>query len=170
MVRQFSTIGIVWIAAVVALFLINSDFKSAGNIFLGIAKTDELVINFQSDTEIRQVMVTPGQQVTAGDVLMEVDHPQLAVRLSQIENQLQEYRAASRRSDDENATLIVQLQSQMQARASELNLEINQLSSQLELNKELVSIFYKDLTAASNDAFLERKAISCTNNRRYHHH
>jgi HlyD family secretion protein len=137
MIRQFRIILILWVAAVVALILINADFKSAGSVFLGIAQTDELVINFQSDTEIKQVMVTAGQQVREGDVLMEVDHPQLSVRLSQIENQLQEYRASSRRSNNENASLIVQLESQMKARASELNLEINQLTSQLELNKEL---------------------------------
>ena len=123
--------------AVVALFVINSDFKSDGNIFLGIAQTDEQVINFQSDTEIKQVMVTAGQQVAEGDVLMEVDHPQLSARLAQIENQLQEYRASSRQTNNENASLIVQLASQMKARASELNLEINQLTTQLELNKEL---------------------------------
>lgn len=137
MVKQFRIILVIWIAAVVALFLINSDFKSAGNVFLGIAQTDELVINFQSDTEIKQVLVTAGQQVAEGDVLMEVDHPQLSARLSQIENQLQEYRASSSRSNNENASLIVQLESQMKGRASELNLEINQLTSQLELNKEL---------------------------------
>lgn len=137
MIRQFRVILVLWIAALVALFLINSDFKSAGDVFLGIAQTDELVINFQSDTEIKQVMVTAGQQITEGDILMEVDHPQLSVRLSQIESQLQEYRASSRRSSSENASLIVQLESQKKARASELNLEINQLTSQLELNKEL---------------------------------
>lgn len=137
MIRQFRFILLLWAAAVISLFLINSDFKSDANIFLGIAQTDELVINFQSDTEINQVLVTSGQQVSQGEVLMEVDHPQLSARIVQLESQIQEYRASSRKSDNENAALVVQLEAQKKARASELNLEINQLTSQLELNKEL---------------------------------
>ena len=60
--------------------------------FQGIADTREAAVNCEKAVEIFKFHVVPGQEVKAGDLLAELDRPELNIRINEISHELEEFR------------------------------------------------------------------------------
>ncbi len=109
--------------ALVATILIVLSLKQNGEstIFYGIAETREIVINSDHAVEIKKIHVQQGQTINQGDTLIELNRPELTIKIKELTNQ------------------VSQAKSQQSAKANRIKAQIKELEAQYELNKKLTS-------------------------------
>ncbi|MEX0774842.1 MAG: efflux RND transporter periplasmic adaptor subunit [Phycisphaeraceae bacterium] len=81
---------------------------------------DETSVSARIMAQVQQVLVTPGQKVGAGDVLIELDRSDLEARLAQARAQLQAAEAQQRQAQSDH-TKLQQLRTQGAATAREVD-------------------------------------------------
>ncbi|SLM31694.1 conserved hypothetical protein [Desulfamplus magnetovallimortis] len=107
--------------------------------FQGIAETREVIINSENSVEIRTIHVVPGQEIQKGRVLVELERPELTLKINGISHQLEELKSQDGINRDEIMSEIRQLKAQKTVRVSEIDHEIQQIESRYDFNKEMVS-------------------------------
>jgi len=131
----FSTL----IILIAVLFVIGAYSHSETTHFQGIADSAETVINSESSVEIKKILVIEGQKVSAGEKLAELTNPELALRISDINNQLLQLMSEKGLDKAEIKSKLIQTQAAEQAVVNDLNAQIRSLENQIKINKELSS-------------------------------
>lgn len=119
--------------------------------FYGIADTKEIVVNFESSVEIKSISVTEGQCIEKGDLLVELNSPDLMLKINLISHQLEQLKAQKGVDKTEIASRLKQLKAEKTAKENELGNKIAQLENQYNINKSLLS----ELKSISNDKEIE---------------
>lgn len=131
----FSTL----IILIAVLVMIGVSSSSEATHFQGIADSTETVINSESSVEIQKILVIEGQKVSAGEKLAELTNPELALRISDINNQLLQLMSEKGMGKAEIRSKLIQTQAAQQAVVNDLNSQIRSLENQIKINKELSS-------------------------------
>ena len=151
---------IAWILALLAVVVIGSLFKGQSFMFTGIAEATETVVSVQNSVNVIKIHVMPGEEVKSGDTLVELDRPDLVLRINELTGELD---ALEGRGNVNTASIdqkVAEVQADYSARRNTIVLEIDKLKAQyqqnLELTSKLKSISASGLPSDSNDAMTLR--------------
>jgi HlyD family secretion protein len=137
--RLFKPLYITWVLASLLLILIVINFRSEVSDFYGIAESSEVEISFESATIIKQLLVVPGQIVTAGQLLMELERPELTVELNRVRHRLEEITADREIWLKQTSARIAELQALQLVATSELDYQLQEIRARYHMNLELTA-------------------------------
>jgi multidrug resistance efflux pump len=155
---------VICVAVLAGLAVVTIVLRGQSDSFYGIADAQEVVINFETAVEIREIRIVAGQTVAAGDTLLRLYSDELDLKISQTGHELDELKSRKAAHATMSQSELRQLKSQQEERANALKDKIQQLESHYETNRKLVaemrSIKPDELTAgtksdASNPLMVE---------------
>jgi multidrug resistance efflux pump len=131
-------IAMLWISA---KFFRGSDYSS-----IGITEVKEYKINSEKAALVKSIRVVPGQQVKAGDLLLELTSAELDMEIEKITN-----RITLSKSEQQSKAKLIQAQvayveADQGIPLEEIETEIEQIKSEIQLNKKIT----KELTTAGD--------------------
>ncbi len=128
----------VLISLVIALTIVTINIRRESTNFYGIAETKEMVISAEFGVEIKDMRITPGQSVKAGDTLMEMRSPEIDLKISEYTHLINEMETRSKTQANLSKSEVRQLKTENEARFIEILSELQQLQSQYEINRKLM--------------------------------
>ncbi len=140
--RQFKSnwpLYAVWVTIFISTVALTCFYGSESSSFYGIAETREIVANFESAVEIKRIGVTEGQSVEAGVLMVELNSPELMLKINHISHQLDQLRAQKGVDKSEVLSRLRQLKAEKAARENEIENQISQLENQYRINQSLLS-------------------------------
>jgi len=139
MMKRFKLLYLLWFISVIVIILLSNTEQLETYQFFGIAESNEVIVNFENSVEIKNIYVVPGQKITKGLLLLELDQPELSLSLNEIKHQLSEFTFQQKIETNNIRTQIKELDAQKTAKKNAIHSEIKQLKSQHALNKRLTS-------------------------------
>ncbi len=127
-----------WVISVGMVVVITTFKSGQSNRFFGIADDQETIVRFTSAVDIANFGFVSGQEVTAGDLIVEVRNPELDAELPVIEEKMQALRFGNRESRASMESEIVQLQADLRAKISELDSQIRNLQSRQSASQNIL--------------------------------
>lgn len=103
--------------------------------YLGIADTKEITINTSHAVKIKNIHVISGQIVKENELLIELERPDLDLRIYQLESELNELKAENSFNREMNGQLKSVKISAKNDETSPLNIKIESIAKQLEILK-----------------------------------
>jgi multidrug resistance efflux pump len=122
-----------------AVALMSLDGKEETTDFQGIADAREVIVNSENAVEIKKFHVIPGQEVNADDLLVELDQPELNMKINEISHELEEFKNRRVLNVEEHKSRIRQLEAEKASVVNEINYKIMQLESRQDFNKKITS-------------------------------
>ena len=144
-------LSIAWFLAVVAIVGLGYFYQGNVALFKGIAEASETIISVPSATEIVKVHVMPGQEIQAGDTIVELNRPDLTLRINEVTRELDAIEGRSSLNKAEIDQRVASVKADLATRSSALRFEINRLESEYQKNKEISSKL-KSLSASNAKA------------------
>lgn len=133
--------GIVWLAAVVATAGLTWFFYGDRSEFRGIAEDAKSVVASESPVEVMSIEVRSGQAVRVGDTLVRLRSPELAMRLAEVEHDLEGAYGDANLNQSETQRRVAELRAEFASRRAELMGEIRALADLHKRNRSLVQGF-----------------------------
>jgi len=125
-------------------------FRSAGNSSVGVTYSKGFKINADKSAQVKSVLVVPGQQVKAGDVLIELTSFNLDLELSKLQNRIVTLKSERAEKAKLANAEIAYVRAELGIEIEKLNLAIVQAESELSLNKKLTNEFSQQNLADEN--------------------
>lgn len=110
-----------WALAIAAAAVISLHYRGEHTEFTGIAETRENIISSEQPVLVRKIHVLAGQQVAAGQLLVDLDNPGLRRTISELSREIEKLR------EDRSA------------RAAELTMQIDRLQARYDFNRRLAA-------------------------------
>ncbi len=130
---------LVWVLVLIVVVVMTLFYEMENTSFHGIAETREIVVNSESPVEIKQIHVVEGQSIKKGVLLVELNSPELTLKINQIAHQLEQLKAQKGVNRVEVQSRIDQLKAEKIAQVSNINNQIRQHENQYNINKALTS-------------------------------
>ncbi len=131
--------SIAFFLAVAAIIALGYFFHGQNIVFSGIAEATETTISMPEAVEVVKIHVIPGEEIHAGDTLVELSRPDLAVRMNELTRQLDAIEGRSNLNSADIDQKVAEIQSDLNIKRNTILLEIDKLSTQYEQNKALSS-------------------------------
>ncbi len=132
------------------LFINLKFFRSSGNSSVGVTYSKGFKINADKSAQVKSVMVVPGQQVKAGDVLIELTSFNLDLELSKLQNRITTLKSERAEKAKLAEAEIAYMKAELGIEIEKLNLEIAQTETELALNKKLTNEFSQQTISDEN--------------------
>jgi HlyD family secretion protein len=123
------------------LFISVRYFRSAGNSSVGITYANGFKINSERSATVQKIWVVPGQQVKAGDVLVELTSFELDLELDRLQSRIVTLQSERSEKSKLARSEMAYVKAEQGVEIEKINSSIAQLESELELNKKLTSEF-----------------------------
>ena len=81
-------LSIAWILCVIIAVVLGVVYQGKVAMFRGIAEASETIISVPSATEIVKVHVVPGQEIHAGDTIVQINRPDLTLRIAELTREI----------------------------------------------------------------------------------
>jgi multidrug resistance efflux pump len=121
--------GMIWISA---KYFRGSDYSS-----IGITEVKEYKINSEKSALIKSVKVVPGQQVKAGDLLLDLTSAELEMDIEKITNRIALLKVEQQSKSKLIEAQVAYLEADQGISLEEIETEIAQTKSEIQLNKKL---------------------------------
>lgn len=133
------------------LYISAKFFKGSGNSSIGITQSKEYKINSEKSALVKKVHVVPGRQVKAGDILVELTSNELEIDIDKLTNRVSVLKSEQLEKSKLVASEIEYAKAQHGITIEEIETDISQINSKLELNRTLTREFGSgdDTTSAS---------------------
>lgn len=141
-------LSIAWLLAVAAIVALGYFYQGNVALFKGIAEASETIISVPSATEIVKVHVMPGQEIQAGDTIVELNRPDLTLRINEVTRELDAIEGRSSLNKAEIDQRVASVKADLATRSAALRFEINRLETEYQKNKEISSKL-KSLSASN---------------------
>jgi len=128
-----------WILALLAVTQTSMKGKEETTSFQGIAETREVIVNSEEPVEIWNIHVVPGQEIKKGRVLVELERPELTMKINEISHQLDELKSQHLINKDEIRSQISQRKAEQSSIIGEIEHKIQLIQSHYRFNKEMVA-------------------------------
>lgn len=130
---------IAWILAIAAIVSLGYFFHGQNFVFSGIAEATETTVSMPEAVEVVKIHVIPGEEVHAGDTLVELSRPDIALRMNELKRQLDALEGRGNINSADIDQKVAEIQSDLNIRRNAIMLEIDKLSTQYEQNQALSS-------------------------------
>ncbi|MDH5251050.1 MAG: HlyD family secretion protein [Cyclobacteriaceae bacterium] len=140
-------ISINWFYIFVALLFVSMlyvsarFFKGSGKSSIGITKGKEYKINSEKSSLVKRVYVVPGRQVKAGDVLVELTSNELEIDIDKLTNRIAVLKSEQHEKSKLVESEIAYVKAQHGITIEEIDTDIEQIQSKMELNRNLAREF-----------------------------
>lgn len=128
-----------WILAVIGIIVFGFLFRGQNIIFAGVAEASETVVSVQSAVEVVKIHVVPGEEVQNGDTLVELSRTDLAIRMNEVERELEVIEGRGHLSSASIDQRVAEVQADLSTRKNTLVFEIEKLKSEYKKNQEIAS-------------------------------
>ncbi len=145
--RFFNPLYIVAILGLLGVYYINKEYVQQPTTFYGFADNKETEINQDRSVLIKEVLVTPGQEVAKGDLLMVVEHADLALKTKEIDFDIKTLQLKQREQKINLENEIRQLEIRRNEKIAETTHQIQTIQNEIQLNQQLI----KDLKSISSN-------------------
>lgn len=143
--------GISWFVCIGVAVGLGYLYQGKTAMFKGIAEASETIVSVPSATEIIKVHVMPGQEIHAGDTIVELNRPDLTLRMNELNRELDAIEGRSNLNKAEIDQKVAEIKAELATRSSSLRFEINKLETEYQKNKEISSKL-KSLSSANAKA------------------
>jgi HlyD family secretion protein len=130
-------LSIAWILCVIFAIVLGFVYQGKVAMFRGIAEASETIISVPSATEIVKVHVVPGQELRVGDTIVEINRPDLTLRISEVTREIDALEGRSSLSSAEIDQKVADVKANLETRRLTLNAEIRNLETEYQKNKEI---------------------------------
>ena len=86
--KRFNLFYIVWIATATMLVVISFHYRKQSDAIVAEVEPQKTAISFQKAVKVKAIHVIPGQDVKEGELLLEVERPDLLYEIEKTKNQL----------------------------------------------------------------------------------
>ena len=134
-------INILYIAAFAVLFLLfklSGQYAKQSVTFFGFAENKETEINMSHPVEVEVIHVIPGQQVKKGELLLEVSHANVDLKLNKVGADIAELSTKDKLRAAELRSNISRLEALKLNKYNEIQAKIDGIQTEMELNRSLV--------------------------------
>lgn len=139
-----------WFLSIVVVVLLGMAYQGKATMFQGIAEASETTISLPSATEVIKVHVMPGQAIDVGDTIVELNRPDLTLRITEVTRELDALEGRSNLSSAEIDQKVAEVKATLATRSMTLKAEIRNLETEYKRNKEIASRL-KSLKNSSSD-------------------
>ncbi|MBO6134993.1 MAG: HlyD family efflux transporter periplasmic adaptor subunit [Fibrobacter sp.] len=153
-------LSIAWVICVILAIVVGFVYQGKVAMFRGIAEASETIISVPSATEIVKVHVVPGQEIHAGDTIVEINRPDLTLRIAELTREIDALEGRSNLSSAEIDQKVADVKANLETRRLTLTAEIRNLESEYQSNKaisaKLKSLSNSKSQSDGNDAMAMR--------------
>ena len=135
--KKINSIYIVTIGLVILLLLMYNRLKTESAFFYGFSENKETEISHHRAVVTEKILVTTGQEVKKGDLLMLVKNTVLPVKINELELKKEVINANTQQDIKEIKYKISDLRFTKLNKLNEITAKINELNKETELNKIL---------------------------------
>lgn len=128
-----------WCLSIVVVIVMGFMFAGKATMFQGIAEATETTISLPSPTEVVKVHVMPGQTIHAGDTIVELNRPDLVLRITELTRELDAIEGRSSLSTAEIDQKVAEVKADLSSRSLALKSEIRNLETEYQRNKEITA-------------------------------
>lgn len=133
------------------MFYLNSEyFQGVGRSVVGVTYAKSYKINSEKPAVVAKIYVVPGEEVEAGDLLVELVSNPLEMGIEKLDNRITALEAERMEKAKLIDSEVAYLRAQRGIKIEEINAEIVQISSELNLNRELAEKFVSDTLSSEN--------------------
>ncbi|MEM6966897.1 MAG: hypothetical protein AAF573_19185 [Bacteroidota bacterium] len=136
--KHFNLVYLLFFVVIAAVWQLNQRYGKHTIMFYGFAETKETEINLDHPVEVNRLYITPGQKVKEGTLLAEVTQSSFGLKLGDIDFSIEKLRTEEEIWKADKRSTINRLQAQKIAKESDINAQIIQLETQMEINKSLL--------------------------------
>lgn len=133
--------GLVWLGALAATAALTWVFLREASEFRGVAEDAKQIVSSEVAVEILSMDVQSGKVVAVGDTLVHLRSPELALRIAEIQHDIQNASGDANLNRAESLRRIAELRASFQARRAEYEGEIRTLEAQRSHNRDLIAGF-----------------------------
>lgn len=143
-------IGIFFVAMI---FISLKFFRGSAHTSVGIAYAKEYMINAEKSALVKTVNVVPGQEVKAGDKLIDLTSEALEIEIEKLDNRIKVLRQERGEKNKLAASEIAYMKAEQGVEIEEINASIKEAESEYQLNRELTKEFAasRDTTRSANN-------------------
>lgn len=124
---------IIWVLVVIILIVYSINFKGGDDAMVAQVESQVTAISFQKPILVRKIHVSPGQVVDSGDLLLEVERPNLALILEKTISEKLQIENRIREASERYATSLKILQTDIARKRTMLVSEKNELEYKLDI-------------------------------------
>ena len=132
-------LSLAWILCVIIAIILGYMYQGKIATFQGIAEAAETTISLPSPTEVVKVHVMPGQAINAGDTIVELNRPDLTLRIAELTRELDASAGRSNLSAAEIDQKVAAVKADLATKTLTLKSEINRLETEYKKNKEIAA-------------------------------
>lgn len=139
MVNRIKLLYLVWLLVFIILIAMFFNYRSESTQFYGIADTREIIVNSEHPVELKKIHVVAGQVINKGELLVELNRPDLTMRINEITHQIEDNRAQNIVTTAALRSQIAEFKGQRASRTNEITYQIKELQAQYNINKKLTA-------------------------------
>jgi HlyD family secretion protein len=143
-------------------------FRGSGHSSVGVTYAKEYKISADKSAVVSVVPVVPGQQVKAGDVLVELSSAELEIEIDKLENRILAMKADQVEKAKLAVSEIALIRAEQGIEIEELTTDIVQAEGELQLNRKLTKELSGTTATETDDHPLEKKIQSLKQQRARH--
>jgi HlyD family secretion protein len=126
----------------VAMLLISFQyFRGSAHSSVGITFARQNRISVERPATVKAIHVVPGQQVQAGELLIELVSSELEINIDKLENRISDHKAEKSEKIKITQSEVAYIQAQLDLELEEIQAEIDELENELMLNRKLTKEF-----------------------------
>lgn len=133
--------GLIGLLFLGMLYISARFFKGSGNSSIGITKAKEYKINSEKSSLVKAVHVVPGRQVKTGDILVELTSNELEIDIDKLANRITILKSEQLEKSKLVESEIAYAKAQHSITMEEIDTDIGQIKSKIELNRNLTREF-----------------------------
>lgn len=123
------------------LFVSVRFFQGSGYSSIGLTQGNEYKVNAERSSVVRAVHIVPGQQVKAGDVLVELTSNELDIEIGKLVNRIDVLRSEQVEKVKLSKSDIEYMRAEQQIEIEKINSELLEAEGELRLNQQLTRNF-----------------------------
>jgi multidrug efflux pump subunit AcrA (membrane-fusion protein) len=134
-IEGIGLLGLAWVGVfgAAAFLAVSTMYESTQ--FNGIADTQEIIVNSENPVEIKKNHVVEGQSVIPGQCLVELDNPEMTLKINQIYHQIDQLKAQKHVDKSVLESKIAQLKAEKNALTGETAHRIQELENTYAINQ-----------------------------------
>src|SRR5262245_50586685 len=113
------------------LYISAKFFKGSGNSSVGIAQSKEYRINAEKSALVKKVFVVPGQQVKAGDPLIELTSQEMEIDIDKLSSRIIVLKSEQQEKSKLVESDIAMVKAEYGIKIGELDTDLNQIESEV---------------------------------------
>ncbi|MCR9131431.1 MAG: biotin/lipoyl-binding protein [bacterium] len=146
----------------VTLLTVNTRYFKGSNAFLGVTYAKKYQINSEKPATVIETYIVPGQTVNIGDLLVELESPELELEIKKLEKEILNLQSEKVEKQKLLESKIELLKSEINLIRNEVKNEIERIDARIQLNESLTEGISNN-RSTSTDSFselqLQKKSI-----------